>query len=98
MMNASEVIRIGRSRIWHASRMASRAESPSSSRCLANSTMRMAFLHASPASTRKLICVNTLLSPPVSQTPAMAENSVIGTMRITVSGSDQLSYCAASTT
>ena len=29
-------------------------------------------MHASPASTRKLICVKTLLSPPVSHTPVIA--------------------------
>jgi hypothetical protein len=65
---------------------------------LANSTIRIEFLHASPASTRKLICVNTLLSPLVSQTPATADRMVIGTMRMTLSGNAQLSYCAASTT
>jgi hypothetical protein len=97
MMKATDVISTGRSRTRHASRMAWKWLSPSFSRCLANSTIRMAFLHASAASTRKLTCVKTLLSPPVSHTPASAESSVIGTMRITLSGSVQLSYCAAST-
>ena len=97
MMNATDVISTGRRRIRQASRIAVRRGAPSCSRCRANSTIRMAFLHASPARTRKLICVNTLLSPPVSQTPAIADSSVIGTIRMTDSGSDQLSYCAAST-
>ena len=38
----------------------------------ANSTIRIAFLQARPTSTRKPICVKTLLSPPVSHTPAIA--------------------------
>ena len=38
-----------------------------------------------------------LLSLPSSQTPAIAASRHIGTMRMTLSGSDQLSYCAAST-
>ena len=48
-------------------------------------------------STRKPIWVKMLLSPSVSHTPAMAHSRHIGTMRMTASGSDQLSYCAAST-
>ena len=98
MMKAIDVIRIGRSRMWQASRIACSRLVPSISCRLANSTIRIAFLHASAARTRKLICVKTLLSPPVSHTPAIAENSVIGTIRMTLSGNDQLSYCAASTT
>ena len=98
MMNATDVIRTGRSRTRQASRIACSGVSPSSWRCLANSTIRMAFLQASAASTRKLTCVNTLLSPPVSHTPAIAEQSDIGTIRMTPTGNDQLSYCAASTT
>jgi hypothetical protein len=34
----------------------------------------------------------------LSQTPVMAQRNVIGTIRMTMSGSVQLSYCAASTT
>ena len=98
MMNATDVIRTGRSRTRQASRIACSGVSPSCSRCLANSTIRIAFLQASAASTRKLTWVKTLLSPPVSHTPAIAESSVIGTIRITLSGIVQLSYCAASTT
>ncbi len=91
MMKAADVMRTGRSRTRQASRMAVTRSAPASSRYFANSTMRMAFLHARPASTRKLICVKTLLSPPVSQTPVIAESSVMGTLRMTVSGNVQLS-------
>ena len=59
--------------------------------------MRMAFLQASPMSTTRPTCTKMLLSPPVSQTPNSAENMHIGTMRITASGSVQLSYSEAST-
>ena len=51
----------------------------------------MAFLHASPTSTISPICVKMLLSPPASKTPAIAESNVIGTIRITTSGSERLS-------
>ena len=91
MMKAIDVISTGRSRTRQACRMAVTRSSPCSSRYFANSTMRIAFLHASPESTRKLICVKTLLSPPVTQTPAIADRMVIGTLRITESGSVQLS-------
>ena len=57
----------------------------------------MAFLQARPTSTRKPIWVKMLLSPWVSHTPVMADRRPIGTIRMTASGSDQLSYCAAST-
>ncbi|MNN73275.1 hypothetical protein D3C81_1893820 [compost metagenome] len=64
---------------------------------MANSTIRIAFLHASPTSTIKPIWVKMLLSPPDRITPVMADSSVIGTMRITANGRLQLSYWAAST-
>jgi hypothetical protein len=41
--------------------------------------------------------VKRLFSPPVSQTPAMAENRHIGTIRMMASGTNGLSYCAVST-
>ena len=63
----------------------------------ANSTIRIAFLQARPTSTRNPICVKMLLSPLVSHTPVMAQSRDMGTIRMTASGSDQLSYCAAST-
>ena len=70
---------------------------PWSSSSRANSTIRIAFLQASAASTTRPTWVKMLLSPPVSHTPPMAASTDSGTIRITTSGSDQLSYCAAST-
>ncbi|MNN96913.1 hypothetical protein D3C81_2159750 [compost metagenome] len=64
---------------------------------MANSTIRIAFLHARPTSTIRPIWVKMLLSPPVRITPLIAENSTVGTIRITASGRLQLSYWAAST-
>lgn len=68
-----------------------------SSYCLATSTIRMAFLDASPTSTTKPIWVRMLLSIPIQAIPAMADRRHIGTIRMMASGRDQLSYCAAST-
>ena len=56
----------------------------------------MAFLQAKPTSTTKPIWVKILLSMPLSQTPEIALNKHIGTIKMIVNGSDQLSYCAAS--
>src|SRR5471032_3007512 len=97
MMNANEVIRIGRRRKRQASSTAASGSSPSACLSLANSTIRIAFLHARPTSTIKPIWVKMLLSPPEMITPVMADSSVIGTIRITASGRLQLSYWAAST-
>src|SRR6185437_9863489 len=55
-----------------------------------NSTIRIAFLQARPTSTIRPIWVKMLLSPPDNHTPAIADSSTIGTIRITAS--DQLSY------
>ena len=74
-----------------------RASGPRICSSRANSTIRMAFLQARPTSTRNPIWVKMLLSPRVSHTPVMAQSRHIGTIRMTASGSDQLSYCAAST-
>ena len=52
---------------------------------------------ASPTSTTKPIWVKMLMSILAIHTPAIALKRHIGTTRITASGSDQLSYCAAST-
>ena len=52
-MKAKEVIRIGRRRVRAASTAASNRLIPSSSACLANSTIRIAFLAARPTSTTK---------------------------------------------
>ena len=96
-MKASEVITIGRSRRWQASIAASRRAIPACRCRLANSTIRIAFLLASPTRTTKPICVKMLTSERPIITPAIALSRHIGTTRITASGSDQLSYWAAST-
>ena len=108
-MNAAEVITIGRKRSLQAAKVASCRGAPSSRWCLANSTIRIAFLLARPTSTTKPICVKMLMSagPPLAidlgmsmgsaETPTIAHNRHMGTTRITAKGSDQLSYCAAST-
>ncbi len=96
-MKANDVIMIGRSRSCTASRVARRESAPSSRCAFANSTIRMAFLQAKPTSTIKPICVKMLMSIFAMTTPAMAQSRHIGTTRMTASGSDQLSYWAAST-
>ena len=75
MMKASEVIRIGRSRSRLASIAACTGVRPANSSSRANSTIRMAFLADSPTSTIRPIWVKMLLSPCVSNTPAMAASS-----------------------
>ena len=57
--------------------------------------MRIAFLHASPISTINPTCVITLMSIPIARTPETEKSSTSGTIRITDSGSRQLSYKAA---
>src|SRR5262249_61391341 len=57
-----------------------------------NSTMRIAFLHASPINTTSPTWTKMLLSPPVSHTPTIAESTHIGTMRMTARGRMKLSY------
>ncbi|KAJ3059736.1 hypothetical protein HK102_009843, partial [Quaeritorhiza haematococci] len=71
-MKASEVMMIGRSRSSQASRVASYAEEPASRRALANSTMRIAFLHARPTSTTKPTWVKMLMSAAALCTPSEA--------------------------
>lgn len=96
-MKAMEVITIGRRRKRQASSAASTMPLPCISSSRANSTIRIAFLHARPINTTRPTCTNTLLSPPVSHTPNNADSKVIGTIRITARGRVQLSYSAAST-
>src|SRR5437660_141126 len=57
----------------------------------------MAFLQAKPTSTRKPIWVKMLMSILAITTPVMEHSRHMGTTRMTANGSDQLSYCAAST-
>ena len=91
MMNASEVIRIGRSRSRHASTVASARDHPSRCFSLAYSTIKIAFLHARPTSTTRPICTKMLTSRPVPSTPASEQSRHIGTTRITAIGKSQLS-------
>ena len=91
-INANDVIRIGRSRKRLASRVASKTDLPSWWRCLANSTIRIAFLHARPTSTTSPICTKMFTSlPATSTTPTTEQIRHSGTTRITASGSAQLS-------
>ena len=96
-MKANEVIRIGRSRVRAAMTAASKRSLPCASPWRANSTIRMAFLAASPTSTTKPTWARMLMSMPRASRPLTAASRHIGTMRMTESGSAQLSYCAAST-
>ena len=97
-MNAKLVMRMGRRRSLLASIAASRGDRPSFSRfSLANSTMRIAFLHERAISTTRPIWVKMLLSMPRKCTPQIAESRPSGTIRITASGRPQLSYWKAST-
>jgi hypothetical protein len=96
-MKAIDVITIGRSRSRQASMVASRTGMPFSRCTLANSTIRIAFLLASPTSTTKPIWVKMLMSMLAIHTPAIALKRHMGTTKITARGSDQLSYCAART-
>ena len=95
-MKANDVIRIGRSRSREASTVASKRGLPSWCNCLANSTMRMAFLHANPTSTTRPICTKMSTDRCANSTPATEHSRHIGTTRMTASGSDQLSYRADS--
>ena len=101
---AIEVIRIGRSRIRQAWITASSIVSPRSSSSFANSTIRIAFLHARPTSTTSATWVKMFRSPGCmnggkceSQTPNSAASTHIGTISTIAIGRLQLSYCAAST-
>ena len=90
-MNAKDVIRIGRSRSRHASRVATNRGCPSSCNCWANSTIRIAFLHARPTSTTSPICTKMSTDLPTRSMPPTEQSRQSGTTRITASGSDQLS-------
>src|SRR5207247_5716183 len=82
---------------WQAASAASKRDLPDSRCALANSTIKIAFLQASPTSTRKPICVKILMSIRANMTPMTEHSKHIGTTKITANGSDQLSYWAAST-
>ena len=96
-MNATLVITIGRSRSLHASRVACHTLAPACRRDRAYSTIRMAFLLASPTSTTNPIWVKMFTSYPAHRQPSRADSRQSGTTRMTASGRVQLSYWAAST-
>src|SRR6478736_4131613 len=56
----------------------------------------MAFLHASPTNTTKPICTKMFTASRATSTPTSDDNKHSGTTKMTDSGSDQLSYSAAS--
>ncbi len=90
-MNAKEVIRIGRRRRRAPSRAASTSGRPFSSSSFPNSTMRIAFLAASPMSITRPICEYTSSANPRDHRPRNAPTTATGTESSTLSGSDQLS-------
>ena len=97
-MNANDVIRIGRSRSRHASSVASRRGTPASLLLLGELDdqdrvlARQADQHHE-ADLREDVDVH---ARPASRRRSSTSRH-IGTTRMTASGSDQLSYCAAST-
>ncbi len=97
MMKASEVIRIGRSLRRHASFTALQADLPESSSSRANSTIRMAFLDASPTRTINPICVKILLSPMSQPHPGKCRKDTHWDNHNDSQRSVRLSYWAAST-
>ena len=90
-MKAKDVIVMGRSRSRDASTAASARDLPPRCNCWANSTTRMAFLHASPTRTTRPICTKMLTESFVAHTPASAQSRHIGTTRMTARGMVQLS-------
>src|SRR5580704_1675998 len=95
-MNAIEVIRIGRSRSSAASIAASAMDRPCFRSCSANSTIRMAFLAASPISNSRPICTYTSFEYPRNETSSSAPRTAIGTESKMTNGNAKLSYRAAS--
>ena len=94
-MKASEVIRIGRRRWRAAVTVASISSIPWSWFSLANSTIRMAFLAASPTVVSKPTWKNTSLLKPRNKVASTVPMMPSGTTSITATGIDQLSYSAA---
>src|SRR5262249_42800925 len=90
-MNANDVIRIGLSLNLDDSKVAAKTVWPSWCSCLANSTTRMAFLHARPTRTTSPICTKIFSEVFVYSTPAREHNTHNGTTRMTAKGRAQLS-------
>src|SRR5438270_12989926 len=94
-MNAKAVINIGLNRSFAAISAESSIDLPLSNSIFANSTIRMAFLAASPISMTSPICAYTLFSRPRIHRTHRAPKTATGVPSSTLKGSDQLSYCAA---
>ena len=92
---ASEVIRIGRSRIFAADSVASNRLRPWSSCAWANSTIRIAFLADRPTVVKRPTWKYTSLVSPRPVAASSAPITPSGTMSMTANGTDQLSYSAA---
>jgi len=90
-MKANAVMRMGRSRSRAPASAASKTDVPRSYSVLQNSTMRMAFLAASPISITRPICPYTSRAKPRPQRPRNAPTTATGTESSTLNGSDQLS-------
>ena len=88
---ASEVMRMGRSRMRAASSAASTTLLPRSCSSLANSTMRMAFLAESPTVVSSPTWKKTSLVSPRSSMASTAPSTPSGTTSMTETGIDQLS-------
>ncbi|MCY1410294.1 hypothetical protein D9M71_256600 [compost metagenome] len=94
-MKAREVITIGRRRRRAARTVASTRSWPSSTRCLANSMIRIAFLADRPIRVIRPTLKNTSLGIPRKVTANTAPSTPSGTTSNTEVGIDQLSYNAA---
>lgn len=88
---ASEVIRMGRRRRRTASSVASKMLRPWSCSCTANSTIRMAFLDASPTVVNSPTWKYTSLDMPRKYMASKAPTMPSGTARMTENGTLQLS-------
>ena len=95
-MKASDVIRIGRSRMRAASTAASAIVIPRWRSCSANSTIRMPFFADRPISITSPIWQYTSLMSPRPHCAASAPRMASGTDSRMMNGSVRLSYCAAS--
>ncbi len=90
-MKANDVIKMGRSRSLAASWVASRTGIPASCFSRANSTIKIAFLHARPTRTTSPTWTKMFTDVPEARTPTTAHSTHSGTTRITARGSVQLS-------
>jgi hypothetical protein len=96
-MAATDVIRIGRSRMRPASRIAATGSMPPARRSFAYVTSRMEFFDTRPISRIMPIWLNTLSVEPAIQSAPSAPVTASGTASSTVNGCSIDSNCAAST-